>query len=318
MEIKNTYLMWVGAQHYKTIKDYSEEAATQGISKRIPNIDVGQKLLEDGTVIFLAHDEGEYDECPSCLGEAECPECRKNGQELEDAKDRLEEGKAKKLAAHHLKRTQDKIARLEKSISDCACCGGKGKATLGTGGEVKVDGTRWDYRRYNYWLHQPNAWKPSEHKLEGEVQCERCGGTGRLPRGKLFGMFLPAGIEYILKPEDTKEVRDEMKARGIKVVETHVVERELKRGCGKRIPGGFYVITKTTKVEPKLDEVIKDMTDKGLIAPEAVEVSGNFVRFLAPVDITEKRFRGVKRWSPSLEAVEEAEMINDAISSDEE
>lgn len=313
MEIKNTYLMWVGAQHYATIKDYSEEAVSRGISKRIPNPEVGLKLLESGTVIFLAHDEGEYDECPSCVGECECPECRKNDQELADAEERLEEGRKTGTAAHHLKRTEDKVERLQKAIAECPICGGKKTANLGTGGEVTVNGTRWDYRRYTYWLHQPKAWKPIDNQVVGEVQCERCGGTGRLPKGKLFGMFLPAAVEYILKPEDTKAMEAEVKARGIETVKTSVVTTEARRGCGKRIPGGFYVVTRTERTEPKLQEVIDEMVANGIVKPEAVEINGNFARFLAPVDITEKRFRGLKRWNPEPEAVEEAEMIGDAM-----
>ena len=77
MEIKNTYLMWIGSEHYSTIDSWVKEATEQGVSKRLPNEHMGTSLLNPGTVVFVAHDEGDMDECTECLGTISCGECRK-------------------------------------------------------------------------------------------------------------------------------------------------------------------------------------------------------------------------------------------------
>lgn len=51
------YLMWVGAGSYPTIDDFINEAAVQGVSKRLSRLPFNFEL--GTTRIFLAHDEGQ-------------------------------------------------------------------------------------------------------------------------------------------------------------------------------------------------------------------------------------------------------------------
>lgn len=331
-EIKTSYLMWVGAEHYAAIKDYSDEAVSHGISKRMPTTEMALKLVEPGSVVFLAHDEGEYKECSACFGEIECGECRKFETEigrltteradLEQAAEELAESgedskKATKLLAKVLRLGKD-IAEAKALKAACEACDGKGSMKGGTGGHVVVKGegeatAKWDYRRYNYWLHQPKVWSP-EGKVASVSMCSTCGGTGRLPEGKVFGLFLPSDIEWIAPADADEKVKAEMAARGFKLVPERLVKDEPRRGCGKRKAGGVYVVTKpSAKAADKAEAVLSELMEKGVIKPEGAEVSGSFIRFLAPVPIEAKRFRGLKRWSLDPTAEREAEMILDAM-----
>lgn len=333
-EIKNSYLMWVGAEHYAAIKDYSDEAVAHGISKRMPTVEMAMKLVEPGSVVFLAHDEGEYKDCGDCQGPMECVECRKTKTEikrLETERDDLA-AQAEALAETDAKASAKLLARslrVGKSIDEakkaqkaCELCKGKGALIGGTGGYVKLkaatDGppsrveVKWDYRRYNYWLHQPKVWTP-DGLVTGVHMCATCGGTGRLPEGKVFGLFIPSGIEWIVPAGADETLKAEMKARGFKLVPEKTLKTEARRGCGKRKPGGVYVVTKPAAGADKAEAILSELVDKGVVKPEGVEVSGSFVRFLSPVPIEAKRFRGMKRWSLDPAAEREAEMILEAM-----
>lgn len=52
---QNDLLMWVGSSFYPTIRSFIEEAAVQGVAKRIPRLNEG---IEPGVRVFLAHSEG--------------------------------------------------------------------------------------------------------------------------------------------------------------------------------------------------------------------------------------------------------------------
>lgn len=336
MEIKQSYLMWVGSEHYKSIEDWTGEAVTQGISKRLPNADVGQALTQEGTVIFVAHDEGSFHECADCLGTIENPEKRKAKQalqnlqkEIQDLEDNAkgvqesidkgvcdaEGGQADIDRINKLiERRAQKALKLQGEISgmsDQVEGGTGGHATVANGEGLKSE--RWDYRKYNYWLHQPQKFNIA-NVLDKEM-CETCGGTGRLPDAKVFGLFLPDAVEYILKAEDTEVVKDQMeKERGFRTVEERLVKVEAKRKCGKRHAGGVYVVTDTKEGESKsAKEIVEQLVTDGIISPEGVEINGSFVRFLNPIDVDVKRFRGIKRWSLDPRAEDEAEMILEAI-----
>lgn len=352
---ENNYLMWVGAQHYPTIKSYVDEALEMGVSKRLPNVAVAEKMLDPNTVVFVAHDEGEYHECPACVGTIECPECRKRneritrlrieredfvedgavleneiewleteldfaeerGLDADKSKERIKEWKtAMKRCATKAEKRSVKIAGLIDELNGCVDCGGMGKMKGGTGGKVVFgNGVAWEYRKYNYWLHLPKKWTPAEEgDIVAEEMCANCGGTGRLPNGRIFGLFIPGATEYILKPEDEAALKAEIEEKGIATVEKVIVEAEPKRGCGVRKAGGYYAVTKPSKEKTKATmEAVKKLVESGAVEYEEVKVTGNFVEFLAPVEIDSKRFRGIKRWSLDPEAEEEAEMVLDGL-----
>lgn len=328
-EIKRAYLMWVGSEHYPTIDDYVKEAEALGVSKRLPNENVAGKLMEPGTVIFIAHDEGKAEPCDKCVGSMENPELRKAENRVhiqERAIDKLkselkvlkkdkalsdaDKATAVTKAEAGIERAERKLAKLtaewkatDKTVKDS------------TGGHIDIDGSTWDYRRYNYWLHQPAKFDPASHKVENNKMCEHCGGTGRLPLGKVFGMILPSAIEYIMRPEDGPKVKAEMEARGFRVVASGAIQKEAKRGCGKRKPGGFYAVS-DKEAKRTAQEVLKKLVESGAIKDGEVEVSGDFIRFVTPVDIPgTKRFRGIKSWALNVEVEREAEMIMEAVAS---
>jgi hypothetical protein len=325
-EINQAYLMWIGKEHYGDIAEWTEEAVTMGVSKRLPNLAMGEALMAPGTVIFVAHDEGESKPCPKCAGAIECPECRKRNAEI----DRTEEQKGE-LVSHHaatLKAVQaeimtkvasldKRIERLEAENAGCATCGGEGVAVNGTGGIIVVMGDsgkteRWDYRRYNYWLHQPAKWTPKD--VVSVDMCRHCGGTGRLPEGKVFGLFVPSAIEYILPEGATDELKAEVEARKFKTVAPVGALVERKRKCGYRKPGGVYVVTATTdEAAVEARAIVEELVKSGRISAEGVEIVGGLVKFLSPIPIESKRFRGLKRWNLDPRAEEEAEMILDAM-----
>lgn len=321
-EITNSYLMWIGKEHYPKITDWSAEALEVGISKRLPNDKIAEKLMQPGSVIFVAHDEGEYSECPACLGEIENPEARKLRTEIERIESDIEEFESEHRHADLIEDADDQAAemarlnklvvnreaRLEKLNAEFDALSLTIKA--GTGGTVQVEGEKWDYRKYSYWVHQPKKWKDIAIRKD---QCETCGGTGRLPEGKVFGLFLPSAIEYVLKVDDNDAIKAEIEARKITTVTTAAVAAEAKRGCGKRKAGGYYVVTRTEDNDADAKAIVEKLVAEGKIDPEAVEINGNFVRFLAPVEIDCKRFRGIKRWSMDVDAAEEAEAILEAM-----
>ena len=336
--IQNAYLMWVGAEHYKTITDFTKEVSEMGLSKRLPNAETAQALLKPGTVVFIAHDEGEYTPCPVCTGLIECPECRKLDNQLATI-DTAVQTMAEQAATYQklislnpseaneteqaeldslekgLKKLHAKVDKLVAKKAACANCEGKGHYRAGTGGYVLLsDGTRWDYRKYNYWLHQPAKWTPNDNVASLNM-CDHCGGTGRMPEAKVFGMFLPQAVEYIVPEGATDELKERMKERNFKLVSETQALKEGKRGCGKRIAGGVYVVTESeTEASPEaVRAAVNELVESGVIKPEATELHGNFVRFLDPVDVEVKRFRGIKRWSLDPRAEDQAEMIMEAM-----
>ena len=143
--ILRSYLMWVGTEHYEGIDAYSDEAVTLGVSKRLPSVGAAKAMMEPGTVIFVAHDEGEATDCPACLGTVECPECRKRSGEItallaavakikEAFADFGSEAPAGKKRSVMIR--SNKATKLAEACLACDHCGGKGKANGGTGGQV--------------------------------------------------------------------------------------------------------------------------------------------------------------------------------------
>jgi hypothetical protein len=323
--------MWIGTDHYATIEDWVEEAHVQGVSKRIPNPGIGEALIEDGSVVFVAHDEGEKHECPECIGSIECPACRKADRDIDNASkekaSRLEEAtelldldrklthnEAKRLRKLHRRAhtLEGHVAIAQDAKDGCSECFGAGEIEdVGTGGYITIDDQRIDYRRVNYALHHEGFELVAADSVH---MCEHCGGTGQLPDGRVFGLFVPDAVEYVLKPTDSATIKAEAAARSFRPVSMRAVEGEPSRGCGRRHPG-YYVVTEgAAGDDSRAREVVADLIAKDVIDPNDVEVKGSFVRFLAPVDIAgTKRFRGIKRWNLAPAAEAEAEMIFDAV-----
>jgi hypothetical protein len=315
-----TYLMWVGAEHYATIQDWVNEATEMGVSKRLPNEHMARALMENA-IVFVAHDEGSYTECEECSGTIDCGECRK--REVLSEKHRAVAKAAREGAAKHAadskeakaalakaERNDAKADALDEQIAECEACLGERSITAGTGGKVVFeDGEAWDYRQYNYWLHQPKVWTPEDKGGVAEItRCVCCGGTGRLPEGMAFGLFVPQAIEVIV-PEGDAEAEAKAAEAGFTPVSTAVVAKERKRGCGKRKPGGVYVTT-TTKGDKKAAKRVKDALKAAGIERE-VEVKGNFIQFVEPISIPGvKRFRGLGRIE--LSALAEGAALSDA------
>ena len=335
MEIRNTYLMWIGKEHYKTIADWTDEALAQGISKRLPNAHVAAKMMEPGTVVFVAHDEGEYKECHGCLGTIENPERRKlqsdrrrveseskalcverdgdraryadgiiTKEELEKAEARIE-----KLDAARAEKAK-KISQAIIDLPEWIKAGTGGTATL-MFGEGSHSTQTWDYRRYNYWLHQPKSFNADD--VIEKSMCEVCGGTGRLPEGKVFGMFVPGAFEYIVPEGSDGVITAKMVEMGISAIGAGAVKKEAKRKCGYRKPGGVYAVTDAAGDDAMTKKAVEVLVAEGKLDLAGVEVNGQFAHFLAPVPIEAKRFRGIKRWSLDPAVEDEAEMIAEAV-----
>lgn len=324
MDIKQSYLMWIGAEHYPTIESWATEAADLGVSKRLPNEHMGAALMEPGTVVFVAHDEGEYTECPECTGVIVCGECRKRKEGAEALRDEAAELRAihddksqdDKTRASALRKAvnrEEKAAEMDEASASCEDCMGNGEVRGGTGGHVVFEsGAKWDYRHYNYFLHQPKKWSPSDEGGLSEIaRCENCGGTGRLPLGQIFGFFIPQTLEQIVTDEASAAAAE---AKGLSPVTMDAVKLERKRGCGKRKAGGVYVTTSPDADATRATSLAEALAEKGL---GEVEVRGNFVRFLEPVAIHGvKRFRGLATlpMHAMIEALAEAaEMAAEAV-----
>jgi len=317
--ITKSYLMWIGSEHYEGINVYSDEAVTLGVSKRLPSVAAGRALMEPGTVVFVAHDEGSSSECPECRGTIECPQCRIRRveslalqAEVDTIKSRFEDF-AKEAPAgkkRSVRIREAKIVKLSEASGACEDCGGTGKVESSTGGYVVLkDGSRMDYRQYNYWLHQPKKWDDS--KVKERHQCEECGGKGLLPDGKVFGMFVPDRVEYIVSGEETKEKMEEVK--DFAAVSKSELVLEPRRGCGKRKVGGVYAVTVPGEDSKKAQKAVDELVESGIIEPEGVDLHGSFVRFLNPIAIDEKRFRGIKSWALDARVETEAEMAAEAL-----
>lgn len=321
MHIIATYLMWIGSEGYKTIADWTKEALEMGVSKRLPNAFMGKSLLQDGTVVFVAHDEGSMDACPECVGTIECPDCRKNREAarrerdmadaLTDEAEAHDEGsKERKSCERRAKNALKRADKHDDNIASCERCFGSGDVEEGTGGQVVFeDGEAWDYRKYMYHRNQPKKWTDADKGgIAVMKRCEHCGGFGRIPNGKVFGLFVPEAVEYIDAGDEDKT--KEMEEAGFKTVTKTTLVTEKRRGCGKRKPGGVYVVTRTETTSTAGVEAIKDLG----LDEAACEVRGNFVQFHTPIDIAgTKRFRGLAKWEMPEDVADEAEMIADAM-----
>jgi hypothetical protein len=123
----------------------------------------------------------------------------------------------------------------------------------------------------------------------------------------VFGLFLPQAIEVIVGGEGSPEA-EAAKAAGFAPVTTATVATERKRGCGKRKPGGVYVVTKA-EGDTKAKEAVDALRKAGI--EREVEVKGNFIRFIEPIEIHGvKRFRGLGR--VELAALAEGAALADA------
>lgn len=319
--IQHAWLIWVGSEHYKGITDWTDEAIALGISKRLPNAAMARSLSTPGTVVFIAHDEGETTECPACPGEISCPDCRKRVNEMATLRKSVAaivagfKGDFATEAPRALVRSKELRERdadaLSKECEECATCGGAGKLKASTGGTVElVTGEVWDYRTYNYWLHQPTKFHVKTSVAHKEM-CETCGGTGELPDAKIFGMFMPERIEYIATGEESAE--ELKKVKGFTIVKADKLAVEAKRKCGTRKPGGVYVVTSAESAGG--GSLVEDAIKAGLVKKDGAEVHGNFIRFMRPVLVAEKRFRGLKKieLAKVQEAAEQADMVKDAL-----
>jgi hypothetical protein len=339
MEIGNTYLMWVGSDNYPTIEDWVKEAEKQGVSKRIPNAYVGAKLKEPGTIIFVAHDEGEWKDCQECFGEIENPEWRKKQEKVkkfleeistfEKERDLLTDSLVTEETEEMRKRCdkinllisrrEEKIKSIVEDVKDV-----EERIDGGTGGVVKLlaftpEGYKEeiiDYRKYDYYHHQPD--KFSERWMEINIEpkiCKTCGGKGKLPEAKIFGLFVPSCVEYVMKKEDSEEVGNEIRDRGFKTVPLNIVKTEEKRKCGGRKEGGYYVVTDKEEIGERTNKVVEELISRGVVKPEGIDIKGDFIHFLYPIPVEEKRFRGIKKWGieEGSEIKESAEMIMDAL-----
>jgi len=314
MEINNSYLMWIGSDHYKTIDSWIKEAQEMGVSKRLPNDFVASALLQPGTVVFVAHDEGEMDPCPVCASDMECPDCRKHTEAAareQALADRLgveamtKEGKEEASALLRQRNAAKRVEEHRAAAESCEACFGTGRITEGTGGKVVFeDGEAWDFRKYMYWRNQPKKWTAEDKGGISELgRCENCGGFGRIPCGKVFGLFVPEAIEYI--DDGDAEKSKKMEEKGFKVVTKDILVDEHKRGCGKRKPGGVYAVTKVVSTSTAGADAVKALK----LDAKDVEVKGNFVSLLKPIDISgTRRFRGVARWELTEETADAAAM----------
>ena len=306
--ITEAYLIWVGGEFYPKIEDFSGEAIIQGISKRIPNVHIGRQMMEPGAVVFVAHDEGKTKACKKCAGRYECPDCRKRTEEMHQLRDEIDrmyarfpeypKGASWELNApagkqNYVSNRERRILVLLAESGDCKTCSGEGKVHGGTGGTVElVNGQTWDYRKFNYYLHQPKKFC-AEDDVKKKYMCEKCGGTGELPEAQIFGVFIPEKLEYILTGEETEEelalIPDAVKVSADKL------KVEAKRRCGKRKPGGFYIATTAAGTTVEAKKTLKDLEARGLVKSVGCELNGSFIRFTKPLKVSEKRFRGVKR-----------------------
>ena len=304
------YLMWIGASHYATTDDFVEEAVRLGTSKRIHDIAMGHTLNRPGTVIFVAHDDGEKTDCPDCVGELQCPDCRVRRRKIRPKKKELKEFQKRfeKEPSQSVKRSiavrEKAIAELQEECEQCELCAGTGYGRAGTGGSVElIDGEgkvhEWDYRRFRYWLRQPGKFNVDDYEVR-EHLCETCGGNGVIPSGKIVGMIVPDRIEYILRGDE--DLQTLTKIGSLRQLEELALADEEPRASGSRQPGGVYAVTdpKRSPSRPALDAV-ENLVRSGSLAPDSAEIRGNFVRFLDPISLPGfKRFRGMRKVDPNV------------------
>lgn len=61
-------LVWIGEKFYPTKEDFKREAATMGISRRLPTRSIPRGLVVGETLVLLAHRKGMPVTCPECNG----------------------------------------------------------------------------------------------------------------------------------------------------------------------------------------------------------------------------------------------------------
>jgi len=225
-----------------------------------------------------------------------------------DESDRL--GVSKRMptvgAALALKDATVFLAHDEGERIGCPDCYDK-KLEQCTGGWALVDRTKITYRDLLSLIRR----KKIRKGLAETLRCETCSGLGKLPRGRIFGFFVASAVEYIIDPQDSRHLRDKMRREGIGTVTLKQTASEPKRGCGYRQPGGVYLVTSPANEEDsaRVHEIVKELSQQGLIDPKHVTVRGCLARFGVPIEIPgEKRFRGVKLWEPSREVEAETTM----------
>lgn len=332
-----TYLMWIGSDNYTDINTWVKEVEELGVSKRLPNMSVASAIIDDDPVVFVAHDEGNWEDCDCCLGIVENPDWRKKTTQWENVNVELCALEDEKYALEAILENEPSNLVESKRLVAVKRLISRRKATLviieddmssidetiegGTGGSVVVvdeegDEEKIDYRKFDYWHHQPEKFQ-SMWTVKEKTICKACGGKGRMPVAMVFGLFVPTDVEYVLKDEDTKEVEKEMKSKGYGIVTTKQLAKEVPRKCGYRHKGGVYVVSSNNVDKRKqVKKLVKEMVSAGIVEPDGCEIKGNFIKFIKPVVVDNlKRFRGIKRWDiADIPAVRgEAEMIMDAL-----
>jgi hypothetical protein len=307
--IKHSYMVWAGTEYYPTFDHLLDEIKRIGFSKRLPGAPLGRTLAQPGTVLYVAHDDGQVEQCKACLKLIPCPECRIRKQaiaalekELADFKSQFaseeaiqKSGFASRTVAIRLK----KINKAKADIAACPLCKGAGKAKLGSGGSVHITGSgTWDYRTFNYWMRQPDKFDASQ--VVSKSICEECGGRGCLPRGYIHGALLIDRVEYHVKPGEVVERKkgdDAHELDDLVIVKKSV---DAKRLSGdKREAGGFYAISNPER-NPKAIGMAQHMVAAKIIPAKGYAVHGSFIHFLKPIHLPlgAKRFRGVASYTP--------------------
>lgn len=301
MRIQHSYLMWVGADNYETISAYVDEVRALGVSKRLPGIGMANALGESGSIVYVAHDDGEAYSCDACMGQVECSECRtlmhkiaKWEREAEVVRKRYagEEDETPRGKARIVEIRQARIAKARAAMAECELCEGEGEFECGTGGYVvRPNGSRMDYRTFNYWMRQPTKFDV-EREVTEKHMCEECSGTGKRPAAVVFGAFVPS-IEVVLSGRETEIVQEQIEGFGH--ITLPEAAKEPERQGGQREPG-YYAVAKAGKPSKRALAVAKELVTRRAVKGEP-EVIGDFVLFGKPVKVGElKRFRGVKRF----------------------
>lgn len=300
MRIQHSYLMWVGADNYETITDFVNEVRALGVSKRLPGIGMANALGTAGSIVYVAHDDGEAYSCDACMGPVECSECRTWKQkiakwqgEADEVRQRYEDddepprGKARIIEIR-----EARIAKARAAMAACELCEGEGEFECGSGGHVvRANGSRMDYRTFNYWMRQPKKFDVEREVVEKHI-CEECGGTGKRPAAVVFGAFVP-GIEVVLTGRENEIVQEQIERFDRLSMAT--VAKEPARKGGQREPG-YYAVAKAGKPTKRASAVAMELVTRRAIK-NAFEVIGDFILFGKPVKVGElKRFRGVKRF----------------------
>lgn len=311
MQVQHSYLMWVGADHYETISEYVSEVRELGVCKRLPGIGMANAFCEPGTIVYVAHDDGEAYSCDACMGQVECSGCRtwmhkiaKWQSESDEVRDRYDGEEPPRGKARIMEIRAERIAKARAAMAKCELCEGEGSFECGTGGYVvRKDGSRMDYRTFAYWMRQPRKFDVVREIAEKHM-CEECGGTGKRPAAVVFGAFVP-GIEVVTTGRERNEIVLEQIERFARLSVADAAKEPARKG-GQREPG-FYATARAGKPSKRASAVAKELVARRVVKGEP-EVIGDFVLFARPVKVGElKRFRGVKRFGlfqPEAERVE--------------